>query len=98
MGHLKKYLSFTLSAVALFACKNLEKNEQPNVIILMTDDQGYGDFSVFGNPVVKTPNLDHLHDESIRFTDFHVAPASVPTLSQMLTWFDAYYVYINKLP
>jgi arylsulfatase A-like enzyme len=89
MSHFKKCCGIVLSAVSLIACKNHEKNEQPNVIILMTDDQGYGDFSVFGNPVVKTPNLDRLHDQSIRFTDFHVAPASGPTRSQLLTGVDA---------
>ncbi|MCB1226147.1 MAG: sulfatase-like hydrolase/transferase, partial [Verrucomicrobiales bacterium] len=47
---------------------------QPNVIVLMTDDQGYGDLSCHGNPIVRTPHLDALHDESVRFTDFHVAP------------------------
>ena len=89
MKCLNKYLSFTLSAVSLVACENAEKEVKPNVIILMTDDQGYGDFSWSGNPVLKTPNLDKLHDESIRFTDFHVAPASAPTRSQLLTGFDA---------
>ena len=44
----------------------------PNVILIMTDDQGYGDMSCHGDPHLKTPNLDKLHSESIRFTDFHV--------------------------
>jgi len=47
---------------------------KPNVILVLTDDQGYGDLSCHGNPVLKTPNLDRLHGESIRLTDFHVAP------------------------
>ena len=45
---------------------------RPNVIVVMSDDQGYGDFSCHGNPVLKTPNLDRLHDQGIRLTDFHV--------------------------
>ena len=49
-------------------------NEQPNVILILTDDQGYGDVSLHGNPVLKTPNLDHLAKESVRFTQFHVDP------------------------
>ena len=48
--------------------------KQPNVIIIMTDDQGLGDFSFTGNPVLKTPNMDRLARESVRFTDFHVCP------------------------
>ena len=45
---------------------------KPNVTVVLTDDQGYGDLSCHGNPVLKTPNLDKLHSQSIRFTDFHV--------------------------
>lgn len=45
--------------------------DKPNVIIVMTDDQGYGDLSCHGNPILKTPNLDQLSAESVRFTDFH---------------------------
>lgn len=57
----------------------------PNVILVLTDDQGYGDLSCHGNPVLKTPNLDRLHAESIRLTDFHVAPMCTPTRGQLLT-------------
>ena len=42
---------------------------RPNVIVILTDDNGYGDFSCLGNPVVKTPNMDALHAQSVRFTD-----------------------------
>ena len=61
------------------------KNERPNVIVILTDDQGYGDLSVHGNPVLKTPNLDKLHDESIRFRDFHVASVCTPTRGGLMT-------------
>src|SRR5262245_35428613 len=47
---------------------------RPNVIILLADDQGYGDLECHGNPILKTPNLNRLHSESVRFTDFHAAP------------------------
>lgn len=63
--------------------------QPPNVIILITDDQGFGDLSCHGNPVLKTPHLDRLHDESIRFTDFHVAPMCTPTRGQLMTGRDA---------
>ncbi len=62
---------------------------RPNVVIVLSDDQGYGDFSCHGNPVLKTPNLDRLHDQSIRLTDFHVAPMCTPTRGQLLTGRDA---------
>jgi arylsulfatase A-like enzyme len=63
--------------------------KRPNVIILLTDDQGYGDLSCHGHPVLKTPNFDKLHDQSIRLTDFHVAPMCTPTRGQLLTGCDA---------
>jgi arylsulfatase len=62
---------------------------RPNVIIVLTDDQGYGDLSCHGNPVLKTPNIDRLHAESVRFTDFHVAPMCTPTRSELMTGVDA---------
>jgi len=63
--------------------------ERPNIIIVLSDDQGYGDFSCHGNPVLKTPALDKLHDESIRFDNFHVAPLCTPTRGQLMTGLDA---------
>ena len=63
--------------------------ERPNVLILLTDDQGYADLSLHGNPVLKTPNLDQLARQSIRLTDFHVAPMCTPTRGQLMTGMDA---------
>ncbi len=57
----------------------------PNVIIVIADDQGYGDLGCHGNPVVRTPHLDQLHRESLRFTQFHVAPMCTPTRGQLMT-------------
>jgi len=62
---------------------------KPNVLIVLTDDQGYGDLSCHGNPVLKTPHLDKLHMQSIRLTDFHSAPVCTPTRGQLLTGRDA---------
>jgi arylsulfatase A-like enzyme len=61
------------------------EGRRPNIIFVLTDDQGYGDLSCHGNPILKTPNLDRLHDESVRFTDFHVSPTCSPTRSALLT-------------
>lgn len=57
----------------------------PNVVLIMTDDQGYGDLSRHGNPVLKTPHLDQLYEESLRLTDYHVAPTCSPTRAALLT-------------
>ncbi len=66
-----------------------DRAKHPNVIIVLTDDQGYGDLSCHGNPILKTPNLDKLHSESIRFTDFHVSPVCTPTRAQIMSGCDA---------
>ena len=58
---------------------------RPNVVLIMTDDQGYGDLSCHGNPVLKTPNLDQLYHESVRLTDYHVAPTCTPTRAALMT-------------
>ncbi len=53
--------------------------KRPNIILVMTDDQGMGDLSCMGNQVLRTPNLDRFHALSTRFTDFHVSPTCAPT-------------------
>ena len=63
--------------------------KRPNVIVFLTDDNGYGDHSCLGNPVLKTPNFDKLHAQAVRLTDFHVAPMCTPTRGQLMTGKDA---------
>lgn len=58
---------------------------RPNIVFVITDDQGYGDISAHGNPVLQTPHLDALHAQSVRFTDFHVSPTCAPTRSALFT-------------
>lgn len=58
---------------------------RPNIILIMTDDQGYGELACHGNPVIKTPSLDRLHEESVRFTDFNVSPTCSPTRASLMT-------------
>ena len=62
-------LSALLAALAAIAGPPATAASKPNVIVILTDDQGYGDLSAHGNPYVRTPRLDALHSESIRFTD-----------------------------
>ncbi|NCU21607.1 hypothetical protein EOM89_13055, partial [Candidatus Falkowbacteria bacterium] len=57
----------------------------PNVLLIITDDQGYGDLGCHGNPVLKTPNLNRLHAESVRFTRFSVCPVCSPTRACLMT-------------
>jgi len=58
---------------------------QPNIIFILTDDQGYGDVGRHGNPVLKTPNMDALHDESVRLQDFCVSPSCSPSRCALMT-------------
>ena len=76
-------LAFAVAMV--FTASASADPKRPNVIIVMTDDQGLGDFSYTGNPVLKTPNLDAFAKESVRLTDFHVCPMCSPTRGQLLT-------------
>ena len=82
-----KYRSIFLCLfiVNLFWSCDSEPARQPNVILIMTDDQGYGDLACHGNPWIKTPELDKLHSQSVRFTDFHVGTTCAPTRSGLLT-------------
>ncbi len=66
------------------AAPNNEKKPM-NVILIMSDDQGYGDFGYTGNKEVKTPVLDQLYKESICFTNFHTGTTSAPTRSGLMT-------------
>ncbi len=59
--------------------------EKPNVVIVITDDQGHGDLSCHGNPILKTPHIDKLFADSVRLTDYHVAPTCSPTRCAFLT-------------
>ena len=59
--------------------------KSPNIVLILTDDQGFGDLSCHGNPILKTPNIDRLHDEGVRFTHFHVSPTCSPTRAALLT-------------
>lgn len=58
---------------------------RPNVVLVITDDQGYGDLGCHGNPIIQTPNIDALHSQSVRLTNFHVGPTCAPTRAGLMT-------------
>lgn len=64
---------------------NTSAQERPKVILVITDDQGYGDLGCHSNPIIQTPNLDRLHAQSVRLTNFHVDPTCSPTRSALMT-------------
>ena len=67
------------------AAQAADAPRRPNVVLVMTDDQGYGDLACHGNPHIKTPSLDWLHAHSTRLTNFHVDPTCSPTRSALMT-------------
>ena len=69
----------------LFISCNKQVEQKPNIILIITDDQGYGDIGYNGNPHIKTPNLDLLATNSMRFNNFYVSPVCAPTRSSLLT-------------
>lgn len=77
-------VAFCQTATALSAANRLA-GRRPNIILVMTDDQGKGDLSCLGNPDIETTNLDRLYALSTRFTDFHVSPTCAPTRSAIMS-------------
>ncbi len=65
--------------------RTLPSHQRPNVILVITDDQGYGDLACHGNPIIQTPHLDRLHGQSMRLSNFHVDPTCSPTRSSLMT-------------
>jgi len=74
-----------LAGVPVAARAQRDAQRQPNVVLVMTDDQSYGDLACHGNPHLRTPRIDQLHEESARFTNFYVSPVCSPTRASLMT-------------
>jgi len=74
-----------IAVAATLAPTAQAQRERPNVVLIITDDQGYGDIGAHGNRMIRTPNLDRLHSESVRLTNFHVDPTCAPTRAALMT-------------
>jgi arylsulfatase len=75
----------TLAGLNRYAAFAAGIPQRPNIILILTDDQGYGELGCHGNKIIKTPNLDQFFVESTRFTDFHVSPTCSPTRCSLMT-------------
>ena len=64
---------------------DIKAGTKPNIVLIITDDQGYGDIGTHGNEMIVTPALDRLWAESVRLTDYHVDPTCAPTRSALMT-------------
>lgn len=81
-------LSVLVAAVLAFLANASSTPTQlrpPNVVVIITDDQGHGDLGFHGNPKIRTPNLDRLARQSVRLTSFYVSPVCAPTRASLLT-------------
>ena len=78
-----------MAAALLTACgassPRGEPDSPPNVIMILTDDQGFGDLGVHGNPVLRTPSIDAMAARSARFQHFYVSPVCAPTRASLMT-------------
>ena len=74
-----------LSSVLNVPEKAKAVSNKPNIVIVMTDDQGWSDLGCHGHPLVSTPNLDRMHQQSVRLTNFHVDAFCSPTRAALLT-------------
>ena len=80
-----KYIFPFLVALIFLSCQRKNVPNPPNVILIITDDQGYGDLGIHNNPNINTPTIDAFARQSIRFNNFHVSPVCAPTRSSLMT-------------
>ncbi len=78
----RQFLGVTAAGTAAFG---QAKAKRPNILLIITDDQGWGDVGLHGNDKLKTPNLDRVAREGMQFTQFHVCPVCSPTRATLLT-------------
>ena len=81
----RDFLAASAATAAATLAAQAPPPKRPNVLLILTDDQGHGDFSTHDNPMVKTPNWDALAKQSVRFTRFTVSPVCAPTRASLLT-------------
>ncbi len=82
---MKRYIGLAASVALLSSCGSANEAERPNVLLILTDDQGWGDFGFNGNEIVQTPVLDSLSQKAAHLTNFYVSPLSASTRAGILT-------------
>ena len=85
---MRNIIAILLFFLTLNSCKKTSKemvSEKPNVIIVITDDQGYGDMGHTGNTIIKTPTIDKFASQAVSLTNYHVGTTCAPTRAGLLT-------------
>ena len=88
MINLNKYIALIALITISISCKSKKSevvNKQPNILIVITDDQGYGDLGHTGNPIIKTPTMDKFATQGVSLTNYHVGTTCAPTRAGLLT-------------
>jgi arylsulfatase A-like enzyme len=80
-----RYLAAPAICWSVFLGTSAQAVDRPNVVLIMTDDQGYGDLSITGNPSIDTPNMDRLAREGVWLKRFYVSPVCTPTRASLMT-------------
>lgn len=81
----KQLITFLLLGTFILYSYSGHGQQKPNILIFLADDMGYGDLQCYGNPTIKTPNIDSLASQGIRFTSFEAAPWCVPSRAELMT-------------
>lgn len=92
-NHLIKYYLLLFVSFLIFSCNGKKEKQQelgaldtkPNIVFVITDDQGYGDLGHTGNTIIKTPSIDKFASESVSLTNYHVGTTCAPTRAGLLT-------------
>lgn len=82
---MKRMINTALTVAASVMTLTASGQSRPNVVVVITDDQGYGDLGCNGNTAIHTPNIDRLRSQSIQLDNYHVDPTCAPTRSALMT-------------
>ncbi|MDW7691208.1 arylsulfatase [Flammeovirgaceae bacterium SG7u.111] len=84
---MKMKVNFFVLIIALLGSVNvlMAQSKKPNIIFIITDDQGMGDLACTGNPYIKTPNIDKFYSDAVRFTNYHVSTTCAPTRASVMS-------------
>ncbi len=82
---MNRIISLFFLLILFVSCESKKESKQPNIVIILSDDQGWGDLSVNGNTNLSTPNIDKLAETGVTFERFYVCPVCSPTRAELLT-------------